>query len=70
MESEHAKARGAKIYAEVFGNLSYNEADHAMRNGYNWEKAASGIKKLIQISKRNLDDVDYFCGHGHCYLHK
>ncbi len=65
MESyEHAKARGAKIYAEVFGTLSYNEADHAMRMDITGKKAASGIKKLIQISKRNLDDVDYFCGHG------
>jgi 3-oxoacyl-[acyl-carrier-protein] synthase II len=61
---EHAKARGAKIYAEVFGTLSYNEADHAMRMDITGKKAASGIKKLIQISKRNLDDVDYFCGHG------
>jgi 3-oxoacyl-[acyl-carrier-protein] synthase II len=65
MESyEHAKARGAKIYAEVFGTLSYNEADHAMRMDITGKKAASGIKKLIQISKRSLEDVDYFCGHG------
>jgi 3-oxoacyl-[acyl-carrier-protein] synthase II len=61
---EHAKARGAKIYAEVFGTLSYNEADHAMRMDITGKKAASGIKKLIQISKRSLEDVDYFCGHG------
>jgi 3-oxoacyl-[acyl-carrier-protein] synthase II len=28
------------------------------------KKAASGIKKLISISKRSLEDVDYYCGHG------
>jgi len=61
---DHARARGAKIYAEVLGTLSYNEADHAMRMDITGKKAASGITKLIQISKRSLDDVDYFCGHG------
>jgi len=61
---EHAKARNAHIYAEVLGTLSYNEADHAMRMDITGKKAASGIKKLIQISKRSLEDVDYFCGHG------
>lgn len=61
---DHAKARGANIYAEVLGTLSYNEADHAMRMDITGKKAASGINKLIQISKRSLEDVDYFCGHG------
>lgn len=61
---DHAIARGAKIYAEILGTLSYNEADHAMRMDITGKKACSGIKKLIQISKRSLEDVDYFCGHG------
>ncbi len=61
---DHAKARGAKIYAEVLGTLSYNEADHAMRMDITGKKATNGIRKLNQISKRSLEDVDYFCGHG------
>jgi 3-oxoacyl-[acyl-carrier-protein] synthase II len=61
---EHALARKAKIYAEVLGALSYNEADHALRMDLTGLKAANGMRTLIRISKRNLMDVDYFCGHG------
>ncbi|MCB1176507.1 MAG: beta-ketoacyl-[acyl-carrier-protein] synthase family protein [Leptospiraceae bacterium] len=61
---EHAIARNAKIYAEVHGALSYNEADHAMRMDLTGLKASNGIRKLIRISQRTLMDVDYFCGHG------
>ena len=60
----HARNRGATIYAEVLGALSYNEADHAMRMDLTGQKAGNGIKRLIEISKRSLEDVDYFCGHG------
>ncbi|MCB1141452.1 MAG: beta-ketoacyl-[acyl-carrier-protein] synthase family protein [Leptospiraceae bacterium] len=61
---EHAVARGARIYAEVLGHLSYNESSHAFRMDMTGLKAANGMKKLLKISKRSLDDVGYFCGHG------
>jgi 3-oxoacyl-[acyl-carrier-protein] synthase II len=61
---EHAIKRGAKIYSEILGTLSYNEADHAMRMDLTGKKAATGIQKLLKISKRELIDIDYFCGHG------
>jgi 3-oxoacyl-[acyl-carrier-protein] synthase II len=61
---EHALARNARIYAEVHGALSYNEADHALRMDLTGLKASAGMRTLIRISKRNLMDVDYFCGHG------
>jgi 3-oxoacyl-[acyl-carrier-protein] synthase II len=61
---DHALARKARIYAEVLGGLSYNEADHALRMDLTGVKASNGLRSLIKISKRNLLDVDYFCGHG------
>lgn len=61
---EHAKIRGAKIYSEILGHLSYNESSHAMRMDMTGGKAAGGLKKLLKISKRSLADIGYFCGHG------
>ena len=61
---EHAKARGATIYAEILGHLSYNESSHAYRMDLTGQKAANGLRQLLKISKRNIEDVGYFCGHG------
>ncbi|MCB1189112.1 MAG: beta-ketoacyl-[acyl-carrier-protein] synthase family protein [Leptospiraceae bacterium] len=61
---DHALARGANIYAELLGHLSYNEADHAMRMDLTGKKSSAGIRKLIRISDKSLDDVDYVCAHG------
>lgn len=61
---EHAVTRGAHIYAEILGHLSYNESSHAFRMDMTGLKASNGIKKLLKISKRSLEDVGYFCGHG------
>ncbi|EMJ90886.1 beta-ketoacyl-[acyl-carrier-protein] synthase family protein [Leptospira alstonii] len=61
---DHAIARGAKIYAEVLGTFSYNEADHAMRMDLSGKKAATGLNRLMKISGLKLGDIDYFCGHG------
>ncbi|EQA45163.1 beta-ketoacyl synthase [Leptospira broomii serovar Hurstbridge str. 5399] len=61
---DRALNRGAKIYAEVIGTYSYNEADHAMRMDLTGKKAANGLKHLMKISNIHLGDIDYFCGHG------
>lgn len=61
---EHAKARGATMYAEVLGHLSYNESSHAYRMDMTGLKAANGLKKLLKISKRSPEDIGYICGHG------
>lgn len=61
---EHAKARGATIYAEILGHLSYNESSHAYRMDLTGQKAANGLRQLLKISKRVPEDVGYICGHG------
>lgn len=61
---EHAIARGANIYAEVLGHLSYNEASHAMKMDMTGEKAGRGLKHLLKISKKDPEDIGYICGHG------
>jgi 3-oxoacyl-[acyl-carrier-protein] synthase II len=61
---EHAKARGATIYAEILGHLSYNESSHAYRMDMTGQKAANGLKQLLKISKRSQEDIGYICGHG------
>ncbi|PJZ69656.1 3-oxoacyl-ACP synthase [Leptospira perolatii] len=61
---DRALQRGARIYAEVLGTYSYNEADHAMRMDLTGKKAAAGLRHLLKISGLHLGEVDYFCGHG------
>lgn len=61
---DHAIKRGAKIYSEILGTLSYNEADHAMRMDLTGKKASKGIQQLLKMNKKNLNEIDYFCGHG------
>ncbi|EMJ97376.1 beta-ketoacyl synthase [Leptospira sp. WS58.C1] len=61
---DRALQRGAKIYSEVLGTYSYNEADHAMRMDLTGKKATTGLRHLMKISGLRLGDIDYFCGHG------
>lgn len=61
---DHALSRGARIYAELLGHLSYNEADHALRMDVSGKKSSVGIRNLVRISRRGIDDVDYICAHG------
>ncbi|MCB1160000.1 MAG: beta-ketoacyl-[acyl-carrier-protein] synthase family protein, partial [Leptospiraceae bacterium] len=61
---DHAVKRGARIYAEVLGTLSYNEASHAMRMDISGRKGAVGLNKLLEITKIARDDLGYICGHG------
>jgi 3-oxoacyl-[acyl-carrier-protein] synthase II len=61
---DHAINRGANIYAEILGTYSYNESSHAYRMDMTGKKAAYGMKQLLKISKRSLEDVGFICGHG------
>ena len=60
-EYEHAKARGAKIYAEVIGYAATCDAYHITAPG------AGGLKAMqlaLNRAKINPEDVDYINAHG------
>ncbi len=59
---EHAKARGAKIYAEVAGfGMSSDAGDLVMPSA---EGAARAIRAALEDSGLNPEDVDYINAHG------
>ncbi|MEM7181696.1 MAG: beta-ketoacyl-[acyl-carrier-protein] synthase family protein [Spirochaetota bacterium] len=61
---DHAVLRGAKMYAEMLGSYSYNEASHAMRLDLTGIKASNGLRQLLKVTRRKLSDIDYYCAHG------
>ncbi len=59
---EHAKARGAKIYAEVAGfGMSSDAGDLVMPSA---EGAARAIRAALEDGGLNPEDVDYINAHG------
>ncbi len=63
-ELEHAKARGAKIYAEVVGYGMSGDAYHMTTPSPGGEGAARCIKNALRDAKLNVDQVDYINAHG------
>jgi 3-oxoacyl-[acyl-carrier-protein] synthase II len=61
---EHARARGAKIYAEVTGYGSTCEAFHRVRLAECGEEPARAIQLAMQESGISAEDVDYVNLHG------
>ncbi len=63
-ELEHAKKRGAKIYAEVIGYGMSGDAYHITSP----PPDASGAKKCMELAiedaKINVEDIDYINAHG------
>jgi 3-oxoacyl-[acyl-carrier-protein] synthase II len=61
-EYEHAKARGAKIYAEVVGYGITGDAHHITAPG------GTGALRAMQMALKNADmnpsDIDYINAHG------
>ena len=63
-ELEHARARGAHIYAEVIGGGSANDAhDMAQPDGDGLGLIVS-VEQALEQSKINPDDVGYISTHG------
>jgi len=61
-EYEHAKARGAKIYAELIGyGCSCDAYDMVAINN---EGAARSMANAIKCAKINVEDIDYVNAHG------
>lgn len=63
-ELEHAKARGAKIYAELVGYGMSGDAYHITSPSMGGEGAARCMRNALRDAKLNPGDVDYINAHG------
>ncbi len=63
-ELEHAKARGAKIYAEVVGYGASCDAYHMTSPSPTGEAAAHAMKMAYTEAGLNPEDIDYINAHG------
>ncbi|MCX7089407.1 MAG: beta-ketoacyl-ACP synthase II [Methylococcales bacterium] len=63
-ELEHAKARGAKIYAELVGYGMSGDAYHMTTPSVGGEGAARCMRNAIRDAGLNVDDIDYINAHG------
>ena len=63
-ELEHAKARGAKIYAELAGYGSTGDAYHITSPAENGEGAGMAMKLAMKEAGVTPDEVDYINAHG------
>jgi len=63
-ELEHAKARGAKIYAELVGYGMSADAYHITTPSEGGEGAARCIRNALRDAGLNAQDVDYINAHG------
>jgi 3-oxoacyl-[acyl-carrier-protein] synthase II len=63
-ELEHAKARGAKIYAEVLGYGHTSDAYHVTAPLETGEGAAKAIELALLDAELKAEDLDYINAHG------
>ena len=63
-EYEHAKARGATIYAEVAGYGMSGDAHHMTLPSPNGEGAARCMRAALENANIDAADVDYINAHG------
>jgi 3-oxoacyl-[acyl-carrier-protein] synthase II len=63
-EYEHAKARGARIYAEVAGYGMSADAHHMTAPAEDGDGARRCMVNALRNARMNLDEVDYINAHG------
>ncbi len=63
-EYEHAKKRGAKIYAEIVGYGATSDAYHITSPSPDGEGGAKAMKNAIEDAKIEAKDIDYINAHG------
>lgn len=61
---DHAKARGAKIYAELVGAASTADAYHMTASHPEGLGASRALELALEEAQLNPDDVDYINAHG------
>jgi 3-oxoacyl-[acyl-carrier-protein] synthase II len=63
-ELEHAKARGATIYAEVAGHGLSSDATHITEPDPTGENPARAMRNALRDASVDPDEVDYINAHG------
>jgi 3-oxoacyl-[acyl-carrier-protein] synthase II len=63
-ELEHAKKRGAKIYAEVVGYGMSGDAHHVTAPAEDGHGAFRSMRNALARAKYNPEDIDYINAHG------
>ncbi len=63
-ELEHAKARGAKIYAELVGYGLSGDAYHITAPSETGDGGYRCMQMALKRAEMNIDDIDYINAHG------
>ena len=63
-ELEHAKARGAKIYAEVIGYGCSSDAYHITSPAEDGAGAAKAMENAVKDGGLSMNDITYINAHG------
>jgi 3-oxoacyl-[acyl-carrier-protein] synthase II len=63
-ELEHAKARGAKLYAEVIGYGMSGDAYHVTAPTEDGSGAFRAMRNALKRARLNPEDIDYVNAHG------
>ncbi len=63
-ELEHAKKRGAKIYAEIVGYGATSDAYHFTSPDPEGNGGANAMKRAIEDAKIKPEEIDYINAHG------